>query len=267
VTALDWQADWAFWDPSRRRSSNSGTGGTQQRVSRHGDLYEPPLSFINVIRARVRCGGVAKLSPALPDDTLASLDGRVEFLSEYGECKEACVWFGDARGAAGDHPRATVLLPDRFVVAPVESGNAFAPVGLPGVFVHDPDAALVRCGPATLAKAAYHLHAHLLSLDDVYLTGDVPAGPARLARSYRVRDVLPYKPRVLRDLLRAQNVTRLVVKKRYFPYEPDVVARDLGLPPRGSSTGNEATLILVRTGKTHLAVLCDPVTTEAMEQR
>jgi hypothetical protein len=36
------------------------------------------------------------------------------------------------------------------------------------------------------------------------------------------------------------------------------VARDLGLPSRGG-TGKEATLILVRTGKTYLAVLCDPV--------
>jgi hypothetical protein len=57
-----------------------------------------------------------KLSPALPDDTLATLGGHVEFLSERGECKEACVWFGDARGAAGNLPRAAVLLPERLVV-------------------------------------------------------------------------------------------------------------------------------------------------------
>jgi hypothetical protein len=45
-----------------------------------------------------------------------------------------------------------------------------------------------------------------------------------------------------------------VVKKRHFPKEPDAVARELGL----SGKGAEAILILVREGRGHHAILCEP---------
>jgi hypothetical protein len=130
-------------------------------------------------------------------------------------------------------------------------------VGPLGEFVHDPDPALVRAN--ALGEAARRLNAHRISPDDAYLTGDAPAGAVfRLAASYRVSDALPYKPRILRELLRARGVTRLVVKKRHFPHEPDAVLRDLGLRAPGGAGGREMTLILVRQHKSHLAVLCQP---------
>ncbi len=94
VEQLGWtDADAAFFDPARRTDT--------ARVSKHGERYAPPLEFLETIRAHVR-GGCAKLSPALPDDVLRDLSpSRVEFLSENRECKEACVWFGDAAGASG----------------------------------------------------------------------------------------------------------------------------------------------------------------------
>lgn len=247
VTALSWlPAAAAFWDPSRRIE------GRGRRVSLHADRYEPPLSFLEAVRPRVR-GGCVKLSPALPDDVLDTLNGRVEFLSERGVCKEACLWFGEAAGAAGDVPRhAAVLLPEKVVVFP--DPDEVAPVGPLAAFIHDPDPALVRAN--ALGAAADRLKAHLVSPDDAYLTGDTPADESRLAASYRVTDALPYKPRILRDLLRARGIARLVVKKRHFPHEPDAVLRDLGLRPHAE--GREATLILVRRGKEHLAVLCAP---------
>jgi hypothetical protein len=91
-----------------------------------------------------------------------------------------------------------------------------------------------------LGETAHRLNAHRISPDDTYLTGDAPAAGAnfRLAASYRVSDALPYKPRILRELLRARGVTRLVVKKRHFPHEPDAVLRDLGLrAPAARATG------------------------------
>ena len=248
VTELSWlPVDGVFWDPSRR------VAGRGRRVSLHPDLYEPPLTFLEALRGLVK-GGCVKLSPALPDDVLETLNGRVEFLSERGVCKEACLWFGEAAGASGDAAaRAAVLLPENVVVVP--EPNALAPVGPLGAFIHDPDAALVRAG--ALSAAAHRLNdARLVSPDDAYLTGDAPASETRLAASYRVTDALPYKPRILRDLLRARGITRVVVKKRHFPHEPDAVARELGLRP--GADGPEATLILVRRGKSHLAVLCQP---------
>ena len=239
VTTLDWEADALFWDPSRRVE-----GG--RRVSAHADRYEPPLSFLDAARGRVR-GGCVKLSPALPDDVLSALGGCVEFLSEQRECKEAALWFGEATGG-GNPARSAVLLPERIVLPASEDFPAVAP---PGRFVHDPDPAIHRAG--ALGGLAVRMDAALLDAGDAYLTSDGPGAP-RLVSSYRVLDVLPYRPRVLRDRLRERGIGRLVVKKRHFPKEPDAVARELGL----SGAGSESTLILVRTGAGHLAVLCEP---------
>ncbi len=113
VEALGWAttAQSAFFDPARRLTSEGG--GDIRRVSRHGDRYAPPLDFLQTVREHVR-GGCAKLSPALPDDVLRELaPSRVEFLSENRECKEACVWFGEAVGASGAGDEfAAVLLGD-----------------------------------------------------------------------------------------------------------------------------------------------------------
>ena len=242
VTVMGWgSAPGAYWDPARRE------GG--RRVSRHAENYEPPLSFLETLRATVR-GGCVKLSPALPDDVLDNLGGRVEFLSEERQCKEACLWFGEAVGVAGDRSRAAVLLPERLVVAPSEE-NPLPRADALGKFIHDPDPAIVRAG--ALGTLAGWLGAKPVSADDAYLTSDAP-GKRRLVSSYRVREALVYRPAELRKALRAHGIGRLVVKKRHFPKEPDAVARELGL----SGTDAEATLILVRAGGGHTAVLCEP---------
>jgi SAM-dependent methyltransferase len=238
VTTQYWTADAVYWDPARRTDA----GG---RVSRHADRYEPPLSFLEAFRGRVRGGGL-KLSPALPDDILDSLNGRIEFLSEGRECKEACLWFGEARGAAGDSPRSAVLLPDRIVVSSAESPS----VGPLGAYIFDPDPALIRADALSALTGAYRV-----SYDDSYLTGDILPKPPRLASAYHILDAMTYRPRDLLPVLKERGIGRLVVKKRHFPKEPDAVARELKL----SGKGNEGTLILVRDGLRHLAVLCEPV--------
>lgn len=240
VTALEWEADAAYWDPSRRDGS--------QRVSRHADRYEPPLTFLEAVRERVR-GGAIKLSPALPDEVLEELGGRIEFLSEGRECKEACVWFGEARGVAEDLPWAAVLLPERAVVPSSEDP---APVRPLGAFLFDPDPALVRAN--ALGTVAAREAVGLISPDDAYLTGNEPLTEPRLATVYRVVYDAPYKPKALGVWLRERGVGRLVVKKRHFAKEPDAVHRELGL----KGGGDEMTLVLVREGAGHRAVCCQP---------
>jgi SAM-dependent methyltransferase len=245
-----WEADAAFWDPSRRAADSGGRDGVR-RVSRHGELYEPPLSFLGALRGKVR-GGCVKLSPALPDAVLDALNGRVEFLGEQRECKEACVWFGEACGVAGlDLPLSAVLLPERVVVAPLSGGGSPA-VGAPAAFVHDPDPAVLRAG--ALATLAARLDARRISDEDVYLTSDAAAARPWVASSHRIVGVFPYKPRALRDVLRARGIGRLVVKKRRAFKEPEAVVRELGLAAGG---GAEAVLVLVRQDDGgHLALLC-----------
>lgn len=251
VTTVDWWADAAYWDPARRESGPDG-----RRVSLHADRYEPPLSFLQTIRERAPRGGCIKLSPALPDEVLDDLGGQVLFLSEGRECKEACVWWGEARQQDGP-PRGAILLPERKAYASdEESGLPEPPVApAPGALVFDPDPALIRA--RALGGTCHTLSAARLTPDDAYLTGDHAPDPTqrRAASAYRVLDALPYKPRTVAERLRGRGVGRLVVKKRHFPKEPDAVARELGLTGKGAET----TLILARDGKGFFAILCEPL--------
>ncbi|MES2463498.1 MAG: methyltransferase domain-containing protein [Armatimonadota bacterium] len=254
VTDLDWEADVAYWDPSRR------TGPEGRRVSRHGDQYEPPLDFLREIKTRVRIGGCVKLSPALPDETLVELEGRIEFLSESRECKEACVWFGEAYGSAGNNTAAAVLLsPERHLVLEPADDPSDPSAGPLGAFLFDPDPAVLRAG--SLGTLADQLGAHRIGAADAYLTGDtLPEFPLRAAVSaYRIVEAQPYRPKQVGAALRTRDIGRLIVKKRYFAREPDAVARELQI--KGGS--REGILVLVRTTAASRpefwAVLCEPV--------
>ncbi len=253
VTDLNWEADAAYWDPSRR------VGVDLRRVSRHGDQYEPPLDFLAQIRTRVRLGGCVKLSPALPDEALADLDGRIEFLSEARECKEACVWFGDVRGEAGDCAASAVLLsPDRLILEPADDPSDPS-AGELGAYLFDPDPAVLRAG--ALGTLADRIGAHRIGAADAYLTGDtLPDFPLHAAVSaYRILEAQPYRPKTFGAILRTRGIGRLIVKKRHFPKEPDAVARDLQL--KGGQS--EGILVLVRTTASSRpefwAVLCEAV--------
>ncbi len=236
VTQNEWSANAAFFDPARR------TDG--KRHSRHAEQYEPSLSFLEAIRARVQAGCV-KLSPALPDEVLQGLGGTVEFLSEGRECKEACVWFGKAQTAG--KPMSAVLLSDGLTFATTELPPVAAQIG---AYLYDPDPALVRAGATSNLPGAERI-----SGADAYLTGDSPLTPTRAAQSYRVLESHVYRPQTWKLLLRARNINRLVIKKRYFPQEPLQIHKELGL----SGKGEEGTLVLVRDGKRFIGVLCEPV--------
>lgn len=222
-----------FFDPARR--SDAG------RFSSHAERYEPPLSLLERFPVFV-----AKLSPALDDEILGELGETTLFLSENRECKEACVLSGiDAFPASG-----ALLLPERVFVP---SGDE-PPLAYPtGKYLLDPDPALIRAG--ALAGACETLDAALLSPDDAYLTSDTRPRDARLARAYEIVEEQVYRPKALGQWLRARGVGRLVVKKRRFPKEPDVVCRELGL----KGGGDELTLALVSEGKHHRAILCQPI--------
>lgn len=254
VTDLNWDADAAYWDPSRR------VGPDLRRVSRYGEQYEPPLEFLREIRSRVRLGGCIKLSPALPDEDLAELDGRVEFLSETRECKEACVWFGDVHGAAGESAVSAVLLsPEPRLLLEPSDDPSDPSAGPIGQYLFDPDPAVLRAG--ALGTLAERIVAHRVGAADTYLTGDtLPDFPLRAAVSaYRIIDAQPYRPKQVGALLRERGIGRLIVKKRHFGKEPDVVAKELQI--KGGA--DEGILVLVRTTAASRpefwAVLCEPV--------
>ena len=256
----DWEADAAYCDPSRREAV---PGSTQtRRVSASAEQYAPPLSFIADLMRRVQ-GGCVKLSPALPDSVLNRLIGRVEFLSESRECKEACIWFGKAQGAAGGVPRAAVIFPSASVVFPdIALLPDFSAPTYPlrsnlRAFIYDPDPALIRAN--ALVSLAFRIGsgAGFASGDDSYLIGSIPA-PAEIAQTFLVLHEMTYHPRRLRGWFKQNGVQRVVIKKRHFKQEPPEILRDLGLPLSGGA-GKEVVLILARqSGKAFTAFICEP---------
>lgn len=233
--------DGLFFDPARRDDSG--------RHSADADRYSPPLSLWSAARARGLRAGVAKLSPALPDETLADLGDAVAFLSEDGVCKEACILHGDA---AIDLPaRCAILLPEGIVAG--SGGNA--PIARDwGAYLLDPDPALVRAD--ALAAACAALDARRFSPDDAYLTADNPPAVGRWASAWRIREVHPYQPKALGKRLKALGIQSLIVKKRRFPLEPPALHKALALSGRGAPT---ATLVLIQTSDSYTAALCDPI--------
>ena len=84
----------AFFDPSRRVDTRHG-----RNRARDSEDYLPPLSWATRPARTLSPVGV-KVSPAIDDAALLQTGGRVEFIAEGNECKEAMIWFG-GRGARG----------------------------------------------------------------------------------------------------------------------------------------------------------------------
>ena len=229
--------DGAFFDPARR------DGHT--RFSADSERYQPPLSFLQSLQTRHKIV-VAKLSPALHEDTLASLGGQLLFLSEERTCKEACIVLG---GEAG--PARALLLPSG---ESYERGEEPFMADELGAYLLDPDPGVIRAG--ALGALADACQASLIASTDMYLTAAEPSSRAAV-RSYKIRVALPYRDRTLGRWLREQGIGRLVVKKRHYPKEPEAVHKELGL--RLGGKGAEATLVIVSHGKSWLGIVCDPV--------
>jgi SAM-dependent methyltransferase len=240
VTALEGESghcEGAFFDPARR------DGHT--RFSADSERYQPPLSFLESLQERHKIV-VAKLSPALHEDTLTSLGGQLLFLSEERTCKEACIVLG---GEAG--PARALLLPRG---ESYERGEEPFIADELGEYLLDPDPGVIRAG--ALGALANACQAALIAPTDMYLTAAEPSLRAAV-RSYKVRVALPYRDRTLGRWLREQGIGRLVVKKRHYPKEPEAVHKELGLKWGGK--GAEATLVIVAQGKSWLGIVCDPV--------
>jgi SAM-dependent methyltransferase len=233
--------DFVFADPARR--TETGT-----RVSRHADQYSPPLSVLVEKIKQVR-GGCLKLSPLLPDEMLMSLGGRVEFLSENRECKEACVWFGEAGGQVGKKPFSAHFINSDFKIVPEEISVTVRPVGL---WVYEPDPAVIRVGG--VANAATMLDAGLVSAEDVYLTSDTLHHRSPLARAYQVVASMPFNRKEVAAYVRKAGYGRVVVKKRRARMEPEAVLAEIKASNRGPDP--EIVLILIREARGHIAVFC-----------
>jgi len=214
-----------FFDPARRSEG--------RRVFSVRD-YQPPLEVVRDWLPRFPALGV-KISPGV---NLAELEPyereatpEIEFVSLNGELKEAVLWFGPLRSAR----RRATLLPGGHSLSsetPTASG-ARLPISDPRTYLYEPDPAVLRAG--LVADLGFALEAAQLDPEIAYLTAE-KARPTPFARVWAVEDWLPFQLKRLRAYLRERGVSRVVVKKRGSPLQPEELIRRLRLPedPQGA---------------------------------
>jgi len=237
----------AFADPSRRPRD--------ERV-RDVEAYSPPLQAL-LARAHELPGGrlSVKVAPGIDLADLsitASLRGlplEAEFISERGTCKEAALWCGafaradDARSATAiDASGVHVIDGDPSIVG--ETGPIQDHVG-------EPDPAVIRSG--LLGALCANRHWRVLDRRVAYVTNDKPVDDT-FVHWYRVRDLMTFGIKRLREYLRERNIGELVIKTRAFPLKPDELR--ILLKPHGS---NKATLICTTIQGKKTAIVCDAV--------
>ncbi|MFJ1703100.1 methyltransferase domain-containing protein [Kitasatospora sp. NPDC088346] len=248
--------DAVFTDPARRTARG--------RVF-DPEAYSPPLSWA-VAAARRTPYGALKVAPGIPHE-LVPEGAEAEWVSDHGEVKEAVLWFGT--GAAEPH-RAT-LLPGGHTLtggrpAPAGDGDggdgghgdgghgdraAAVGTGRVGRYLYEPDGAVIRAH--LIAEVAGRIGARPVDPMIAYLTSDrLVATP--YAQAYELTDVLPYKVKTLKSLLRERRVGTVVIKKRGVSVLPEELRRQL--KPSGP---NAVTVILCRTDDGPLMMLGQPV--------
>jgi hypothetical protein len=236
VTALRPRADAAFFDPSRR---------AEGRRVRSGEDYAPPLSFARDILRRVPSLAV-KAAPSLDDAALEGLDGRIQFVSDRGECKEALIWFGDIGPTAR---KSAVLLPGDHVLE--EDGSAFGePAGPPLAWLYEPDPAVIRAH--LLPEVGAILAARPMDDQIAYLTGE-QLTHTPFVTAYRVLGHMPFSAKRLQAHLKAAGLRVTAIKRRGVPLDP------IELGKRITGGGDTpVVVVLTRVGGAPTAILCEP---------
>ncbi|MBW4436631.1 MAG: class I SAM-dependent methyltransferase [Pleurocapsa minor GSE-CHR-MK-17-07R] len=233
--------DGAFYDPARR-------GADGKRIF-DVEGYEPPLSLClgwDVPRVLV------KLAPGVAIESLSGYRGRVEFISADGDLKEALLMHErDALTPAGAHLVAVLLHNGHALRWEREPGTAPPPpvTGQPRAWLSEPDAALIRAGLVSDAALAWGG----VQVDEsiAYITSDTPPDTP-WARSFRVRETIPFNVKHLRALLREHEIGHVTIKKRGTAVTPDVLLPQLKL--KGTKS---ATVILTRCEGRQVALVCD----------
>jgi hypothetical protein len=113
--------------------------------------------------------------------------------------------------------------------------------------VFEPDAAVLAANLEGVLAAEHGLAT--IAPTVAYWTGERPIRDPALA-CFQVFEVLPFRIKTVKNVLRARNIGRLEIKKRNVNLDPDVARRELEL--RGDET---ATLLVAPIAKHVTAIL------------
>ena len=169
----------------------------------------------------------------------------MEVVSLRGEVKEAVLWL-NGLATPGVRRRAT-LLPAGITLT--DALPAECPVGPLTGFLYEPDAAIIRAG--LVEQAGARLGLRRLDPHIAYLCGDAPL-QSPLATGYRLEARLPLRWKAINRYLQTRGIGRVNIKQRGTGLSPEEVAARL----KPAREGVERTLILLRMGAEHLALIC-----------
>ena len=234
--------DAVYLDPARRTRGHGNT----RRLSDPAE-WSPGLDFVFGLSERMPVG--VKLGPAV-DHALLPADAEAQWVSVDGQVVEAGVWTR-ALAREGIRRAALVITGDGAAELTGPSDAADEPVGDLGVYLYEPDGAVIRA--RLIGDLARSLDARMLRHDIAYLTSD-SLTPTPFAAAFRVIEELPYKESELRSALAARGIGTLEIKKRGADVDPAALRKRLRLKGAGS-----ATLVLTRIGARHAALLVERV--------
>ncbi|WP_416237878.1 THUMP-like domain-containing protein [Streptomyces sp. NEAU-W12] len=247
VTEVDTAGyDAVFVDPARR--------GGRGRVF-DPEAYSPPLSWaVGAARGAPRAAAL-KVAPGIPHEAVPG-DAEAEWVSDGGDVKEAVLWFGIGRAAAGSGGavapaiRATLLPGPRTLLSRGLPDPAVRP---PGRYLYEPDGAVIRAH--LVAEVAQDLDGGLIDATIAYITADAHR-PTPYATAYEITDRLPFSVKKLKALLRERRVGTLTVKKRGSAVEPEELRRKVLPKPNGTAS---VTVFLTRVAGAPTMLLGHPV--------
>ncbi|MBM4117712.1 SAM-dependent methyltransferase [bacterium] len=221
-----------YLDPARR------AGG---RRHREPAAFSPPPGAIAALLARAEAWCL-KWGPALPLDRealsgpagplagFAAGDWELETVSWRGELREAVLWGGAARRGC---PRQATLLaggladwqPLSFAAEPEPDPAPLAPCpeAARGLFIHEPDPALIRAGLVGPFARRHGLAPVAPGI--AYLAGPSVASP--FLRRWQPLEWLPLSLPGLQSALDRLEAGPLVLKKRGFPLDPETLRERL----------------------------------------
>lgn len=251
-------ADGVWFDPARRTPGVADVTGRTRRVWRLTDL-SPDWEHVQRVAGSVAAAG-AKLSPGFRAEDLPP-GAAAEWVSVDGDVVECVVWWGGAVERPG--VRAAMVRDDVWHVVEAASGTP-EPLGAPeelGPFLAEPDRALLAAGLAGTAAALVDGR----ELDDGvgYLSAAAPRELPWL-RWYAVEEVLPLHARAVRAWLRERGASRVTLKKRGVPTDPERFRSELRLRP-GGTRAPEVTLVLTRVGGSPQVVVVSPLVSPVVD--
>lgn len=227
----------AWLDPARRDDQG-------RRLDPEG--WSPPLSAAIEVARRFPAAGI-KLSPGIDVDELPS-DGEVEFISLHGRLIEAVLWLG---AAAAVSAQATVLPAGASMARGRGDVEPAADLRAPGVYLFDPDTAVVRAG--LIRKLAVDLGGWQIGGATAYLSGN-DAQVTPFARRFRLLEVRAFSERGAREMAAMAGSGRLEVMRRGAPVDTNALERRLNAGLPGGDPVH--TLALTRIGGRISALLC-----------